>query len=155
MAEPEVLLYVPIAQALPGIGARPTLPRHLLRNVTPLAGSEIGDISQIGGRAYRPQKPFVLYGPDGRMVLLAGLGEAEASELEDVAAEFAAEHPLDIDEYREQRGLPSREKAGALMAEAIWERIKRHRANWRTDPPRKPMELTAEHLMEEPLSWFQ
>ncbi|MGD9827132.1 MAG: hypothetical protein AB7E70_20160 [Hyphomicrobiaceae bacterium] len=99
----------------------------------------------LGGRTAKPRKAITIWAPDGvNQIILIGAGETEAAELEDMAYRAFDEaretmkrtggRAFDADEARERARLPRREEAGAAMAEAIWDRRKKHRASPRTDP---------------------
>lgn len=112
--------------------------------------AHIGDLTAaLGGRTAKPRKPIVIWAPDGvQQIILIGAGVTEAAELEDMALRAFAEareemaknggKAFDADTAREKRGLPRREEAGPAMAEALWDRVKRHQANPVTDPAPEP-----------------
>ena len=138
-------LLVPVAQKIPLGGGRTllrrVLPPHLGRRVVTLNHrSQIADLSQlVGGRGVKPKQAVSLTSPDGRTILIAGMGAAEAAEIEDVAQaamEKAEAKPMAdrIAEWRERRGLPSREEFDVKFREAIEDKIQHHRRHSRTDP---------------------
>lgn len=132
---PPVELLVPIARRAPiAFGPPGGLPRHLSRlgaHTVVLRGKWEADVlSQIfGGRSATPQQEIVIVGPDGRTpIMVAGLGVTEVSELEETIHEavergeermqsYGTMQPFD--EYRERRGMPSREKVDEMTREAM------------------------------------
>lgn len=99
----------------------------------------------FGDEDFCPYLPILLCIPGG-WGLMAGMGLATASELRDecVARWELMEARLlktgrryDFDEARERAGLMRAEDVDAAVRESLLERIRRHRANPITDPPRK------------------
>ena len=85
--------------------------------------TEIGHI--YGGRAAKPAKPILVYGPNSRVLtVVVGGGEAEAAELEELA-EAAIEKQVKrnrddhLAQIREDHGLPRREQVPALISQAL------------------------------------
>lgn len=118
-----------------------------------LAGAAVGhqglaDATYQLGRTAKPRRPILVYGPDERVkTVIMTDGETEMAELEDVAHAALEKQEaqvkktgraLDFDERRERGGLVPRNDASAAMRNAIEDRIKKHKANPRTDPPRDP-----------------
>lgn len=143
-------LLIPVGRVLPLASAGGPFQRIAGRRGTVVRNAaearEIGHL--FGGRAARPAGPVVVVGADGRTpILIVTDGQVEASEMEDIAiaaAEKSAERvkatgsAMPFREYRERHGLPQREEVPALFAQALHDRMAKHRANPRTDPPRQP-----------------
>ena len=70
-------------------------------------------------------------------MIVAGLGVAEAAELEDAALAAMERKPFDFAAARERRGLHSAETFDSRFREALAERNKLHKQNPRTDPGRR------------------
>jgi hypothetical protein len=115
------------------------------------AADNMAQVQEIGrsfGRGYKPQKPILIHGPfDKQVIVIAGMGEAEAAEIEDVAiaklaqAEERArkgEPAFDFEANRERIGYPSASKFDENFRLALEDKIKRHKKNPRTDPNTKP-----------------
>jgi hypothetical protein len=116
-------------------------PAERLRRTTPLREEGKRTLTEMfgGQRDYRPEKPIFLFNAQGMVqTILMPMGQTEVSELDDLIAEHREAKPYDYDQWRADNGLPPREKAGALMAEAVMERVKHHKANPVTDPFRQP-----------------
>lgn len=104
---------------------------------------------RVGGRAVKPNREVLLVGADGATpVLLMADPEMEAAEIADIAAESYERQSkriaegrgvIDFAAARQRRGMPSREDAGAHIAQAIADRMEEHRRNPITDPPRQPL----------------
>ena len=90
----------------------------------------------LGGRDQKPRKPIFLYGAHGEPIILIGAGEAEAAELEDLAHEALAQPAMDFAAKRERYGYPPRDQFDSLFRNALRDRMKRHKQNPITDPPR-------------------
>lgn len=138
------------------IGRVMHVPQHLaaprsVRNDVSAAVRSQRDIEDIGhafGKNYRPRAPIMVLGPDNRtVILIVGDGVTEASELQDLAAEAYGKQEetirktgngSDFASLREKRGLWRKEEFGTVFAEALQERIRKHKANPRTDPFRQP-----------------
>ena len=101
----------------------------------------------FGNAAFCPYQPVIIHGPGG-WTLLIGAGYAPAAELRDLAVTTWNRQALalkanngnltNLEELRERYGAaPQKDKMNAI-AEAVRERIKRHKANPITDPERKP-----------------
>ena len=90
----------------------------------------------LGGRDKKPHRPIFFYGPHGEPIILIGAGEADAAELEDLAQEAIHKAQIDFAAKREQYGYPSRESFDPLFREALRDRMKKHKQNPITDPPR-------------------
>ena len=94
------------------------------------------DVAQIaGGRAVRPRQPIAVV-INGVPTFIMGLGETEAAEIADIVQAQQEKKPRNVDADRERDGLPPLAQAGVSMAEAIKDRIDRHKKNMRTDPPK-------------------
>ncbi len=100
----------------------------------------------FGDAEFCPYLPVLVQTPAG-WTAIAGMGFATAAELRDCAVSLWERHSesmekrgtiFDFDTLRERRGLADRDKAGAAWAEAIEERIRKHKASPRTDPFRQP-----------------
>ena len=113
-----------------------------------LHSGEVRDLAhRVGGRAALPPKPIMIVGPDGTQPLfLMANGNVEGAELEEIAiAEFERQEsnakkgigPIDFDRIREKKGLPARGTFDQMFREALQERIKKHKRNPVTDPPRQ------------------
>lgn len=92
----------------------------------------------LGGRGIRPDRPVMVETKRGR-VIVEGLGQATAAELEDLAVS-ALERPAgpDFDHLREKNGLMRREEVDAAVRNALLDKVAKHKANHRTDPGVKP-----------------
>jgi len=96
--------------------------------------------------AYGPYLPVLLLIP-GAPQQIAGWGLSEVEEIRDQAVavwELITERlaktgsTFDFDTAREKHGLMRRENVDAAIREAMVDRIRRHKANPVTDPPREP-----------------
>lgn len=136
-------IYLPLARML-------HVPSHVARmaqrTAFAQARQDLDDLSQrYRGRADTPAEPIYLYMPDGSQTLIVGGGVTEVAELQEMA-EAAMEQAeatmartgraVDIDEFRERRGLPPREKVDGMIRQAMADRIARHKANPISDPER-------------------
>ena len=99
-----------------------------------------------GDPSFCPFLPVLLWIP-GAPQQIAGWGLAPAAEMRDQAVAVwelitarmdRTGKPVDFDALREKHGLMRAEDVDAATREALWERIKRHKANPVTDPPRIP-----------------
>lgn len=117
---------------------------------------EIEDLAySLGGRGSRPQGPVVLVGADGQTpILLVGLGQAEASELQDLAhdaIERSEENlkkegsAMRFDTLRERAGYAPREKVGELIAEGLERRRMEAKRNPVTKGANKAWERWRNH----------
>lgn len=103
------------------------------------AGHEqIDEAVYVMGRSSKPTGSLVLYTPAGFHVILTD-GETELSELAEIAHAAMDKKPFDFDAARERANMVRRENVGAAAAEALQSRIRRHKANPVTDPPRQPL----------------
>ena len=100
----------------------------------------------FGDPEFAPFNPILLLIP-GAPQQIAGMGYAPAAELRDQAVavwEIISERvekkgrPVDFDDLRERNRLMRKEDVDTAMREALWDRIQRHKASPRTDPPRQP-----------------
>ena len=100
----------------------------------------------FGDEDFCPFLPVLLLIP-GALQQISGMGEATASEIRDQAVavwEIITERmqkrgrPVDFDDLRDRAGLMRRENVDAAMREAMYDRIRRHKANPITDPARVP-----------------
>ena len=135
MAEPGGI-WLPIAKQM-------TVPMQRLgrRVGTAMAlKRQLGDLSQVyGGRAAKPKREVMLVGPDGQTpILIAGLGEAEVAEIEEIALAAAEKaearmkqqgSPIDFERIRAEKGLPSADEFDARLREAAEDRVQRERRN--------------------------
>ena len=101
----------------------------------------------FGAADFCPVLPILVMVPGAQPTLIPGFGFVTASELRDCAvyAWFTQSDKikkrgniLDFDALREKHGLMRREEVDAAIREAFYERIKKHKANPITDPPRLP-----------------
>ena len=102
----------------------------------------------VGGRGVKPKKPLMIVGPDERTVMLViGDGEAEASELEELAHAQLERAERNVKKYgrafdfaaaRERRGLPQASEFDQLYRDALRRRIADHKRNPFSDPARIP-----------------
>lgn len=134
---------------------RPTPPLIFERDTLPYKGrvsaicrtkDQAADLVKwFGDEDFCPYLPILLCIPGG-WGLMAGMGLATAAELRDecVARWELMEARLlktgrrfDFDEARERAGLMRAEDVDAAIREALVERIRRHKANPITDPPRR------------------
>ncbi len=111
--------------------------------------SQVEDMAYLsGGRANRPRKPVMLVGPDGTTpVMVAGAGNVEGAELEEIAlAEWERQEErikrgrpagIDFEAIRGRRGLPPREQFDQDFREAVQRRINAHKRNPVTDPQKQ------------------
>ncbi len=95
---------------------------------------------------YGPMLPVLLLIP-GAPQQIAGWGLSEPEELRDQAVavwELITERlrktgsTFDFDSAREKHGLLRREDVDSAIREAMVDRVKKHKANPVTDPPREP-----------------
>jgi hypothetical protein len=125
-----------------------------------LRSGEVRDLAhRVGGRSALPPKPIMIVGPRGTQPLfIAANGNVEGAELEEIAiAEFERQEalarkgkgPIDFDRIREKRGLWPREHFDTMLREAMQERIRKHKRNIRTDPPRQ-MNYKLRHWQQVP-----
>ena len=114
------------------------------------------------GPEYCPFKPVLLLVP-GAPQQIAGLGQATAAEIRDQAVavwELIAEdmskrgRPVDFDDLRERASLRRKEDVDTDMREGFWDRIQRHKAAPRTDPPRQPHYVRVNEKTVHPISGF-
>lgn len=93
---------------------------------------------RLGGRGIRPDRPVMVETPRGR-VIVEGLGQATAAELEDMAVSaLEKKSGPDFDHLREKNGLMRREEVDAAVRNALLDKVAKHKANHRTDPGVKP-----------------
>lgn len=104
-----------------------------------------GDIEDMPhmmeGRGHKPRQPIFIYGADGRSVLIVMTdGETEASELQDLAHAALAKQEDNVRKYGRatQRERLTDDERRERLWYALDDRIKRHKANPITDPPRVP-----------------
>ena len=156
-------LLLPTRRAVPiAYGAQNPLARIGGRRRAPVFdGPQAKDIGHVfGGRAAKPQQPIVLVGADGRTpICIVTDGLVEAAEMEDIALEAqerakarVKEHGTQIPfaEYRERHGLPAAEKMPELFAQALEDRIARHKQNPVSDPARQPLRPSRSMTMTVP-----
>ena len=102
-------------------------------------------IRWFGNGDFCPAKPVLIAIPDHPQIIDCQ-GYAPVDELRDLAVviwetvtERLAEHGNihNMDEMRWKHGYPEREKADAMIREAMYERIRKHKANPITDPFRQ------------------
>jgi len=96
----------------------------------------------FGGRAARPQGFMTIPSADGTTpIMVAGLGQCEAAELEDIALEAIEKDAarvakglpaVDFEAEREQRGVPPKETFATRYREYLQERADYGRRNIRT-----------------------
>ena len=105
--------------------------------------AEIKEVAyKVGGRAAKP-KALAVVGPQGHLTIVPGLGVVEAAEMSDLMSAALDRQQENIKrhgqavpfaEIWDERGLPSQEGFGDVFKQAVSDRIKRHKANPRTDP---------------------
>lgn len=110
------------------------LPLSVARTVHQCGHTSAGDIGYALGRGSMPQKPIYLYRADGSVAIIAGLGKAEAAELEDLALKKLADKPFDFAEARDRAGMPPAEKFDENFRDALQRKNERYKRNSRTDP---------------------
>ena len=162
---------LPIALAVPFIDWR-SVPRQLRDNYIGKVSAvcrtkeECADLVHwFGHEDFCPFLPVLITVP-GAPQLLAGQGLSTASELRDMAVaiwEIITERLLktgstvNFDELREKNGQMRREEVDAAIRESFVDRIRRHRKNPRTDPPRVPhyvrINARTMHSVADPDSW--
>jgi len=108
------------------------------------------EIGRTFGRSTKLQKPILLWGPDEKSVIvIAGMGQATAAEMEDAAimqlAKAQEKHDkgqrgFDFEQAREDAGLPSASQFDPLFRQALQDKIAYHKRNQRTDPGREKHE---------------
>ena len=109
---------------------------------------EAEDLVAFYGRPeFCPFGPVLLIHPTADYILIAGMGEADAAELRDLAVATWCRASLRIEQnggqqfdfgaLREKRGLLPKEEAAAAMFEMIRDRRMEHDRNRRTEPPRE------------------
>lgn len=103
----------------------------------------------FGDPNFCPFLPILLLIP-GAPGQLVGMGLATVAELQDEAVARwqlmtrrleKTGRVVDFDALREKHGFMPSEKVEAAFREALLERIRKHRANPRTDPPRQPLHV--------------
>lgn len=109
--------------------------------------TECEDLAKwFGHDDFCPFLPILILIPGVPIQQLAGWALAPAAELRDMAIAIWAIQTkrmaksgriVDFDALREKHGLMRREDIGPAMSEALSERIRRHKANPITDPPRE------------------
>lgn len=93
---------------------------------------------RMGGRAEKPTEPLVLTDPFGTPVFLVGAGVTEAAELQDIAYEqiesFRTHAAIDFDEWRDRKGLASRDGFAEKLKDAAEQAINamKGRKSWAT-----------------------
>jgi len=105
---------------------------------------QVSEFAHAIGRAEKPKKPLMVYGPDNYMpIAIIGDGVTEAAEMQDLALEAIDRQQesvrkygrgMDFDAARERAGMVRREDFGTAFAEAMAQRVKYLKANSRTDP---------------------
>lgn len=103
-------------------------------------------VKWFGDATFAPFLPVLVNAPGGWAVI-AGLGYADAAELQDCAIVLWNERVeklkkqqgriFDFDTLREKAGLARKEHAAQAISEAIMARVAKHKANPRTDPFRQ------------------
>jgi hypothetical protein len=109
------------------------LPLSIAGTVHQCGHSKVGDIGRAFGRGARLEKPIYLYREDGSVIIIAGLGKAEAAELEDLAQSQLERKPFDFAAARERAGLPPKEKFDGLFRDALERKNEQYKRNIRTD----------------------
>lgn len=140
---------IPVAKRTPKIDWR-GVPPGLKGKVSAVCRSEkdCADLVHwFGDPNFCPFLPILLLIP-GAPGQLAGLGLATAAELRDEAVARwqlmtrrleRIGRIVDFDTLREKHGLMRKEDVEPAFREALVERIRKHRRNPRTDPPRQPL----------------
>ena len=107
------------------------------------------EVAHAFGRAHKPTKPLMVYGPDNYMpILIIGDGVTEAAEMQDLAEEAIGRQQeavkrnggrgMNFDEARERAGGVRREDFGAAFADALARRAAYLKAHQRTEPAARP-----------------
>jgi hypothetical protein len=91
-------------------------------------------ITEAMPRNHRPKKPVMLYLPDGSALIIAGMGEAEAAEIEDIAYTQMDKKPFDFEDARERAGYARSEDFDTFFREGLDRSIAYKKRNQRTDP---------------------
>jgi len=101
----------------------------------------VEEFAYAQGRAMKPKKPLMVYGPDNYVpILVIGGGDTEASEMQDLALAAIDKQEeqmkrsgrgFNFDEVREQRGMARREDFGEYLADALSRYAKKAKDNGR------------------------
>ncbi len=122
------------------------IPFNLRRDVSGAAGMKNAkDIAyRYGARDHKPFLPLYVKGPDDRVpMVVAGWGEVEASEIQDLTLAAIDKQQemikrtgraMDFDEMREQARMVRREDFPQMLSDAALERAEYMKAHSRTDP---------------------
>lgn len=102
----------------------------------------------FGDENFCPFLPVLVMVPGVPPTAIIGNGDAPVAELRDLAVAVFERTILRVmknggtlfnsDAIRAARGLPRRDQVEGMLQEALWERVKRHKQNRRSDPPREP-----------------
>jgi len=113
------------------------------QNSISLGAANVNHFASSIGRGTKPRQPIFLFGPDGKSVyVIAGMGYAEASEIQDIAEaklsqlkDKAAQgkRGFDFEAARERAGAPSAATFDQRFRESREARIKWQKAHWRTE----------------------
>ena len=137
-------ILVPTARVVDIVICEEQVPFSMRPDVSGLVRgmAQAREIAQAMGRAHKPTKPLMVYGPDDRTpILIMGEGVTEAAEMEDLALEAIGRQEervkahgrgFDFDSAREKVGAMRREDIPAAMADAFARRAAYLRANRRT-----------------------
>lgn len=144
-------LYVPLARRIYGGDGMPLSMAPYVSAVTRGRSDTSAIAHMFGGRAAKPKRPILMYGPDSRVThVIWADGQTEAAELEEVACETLEKaeqrmretgRALNIDERRARAGLPPREKVDELIRDALRRRAQEHQRNPIADPARMPQRV--------------
>ena len=100
--------------------------------------------ARLGGRNLRPEAPVMVDTGRSR-VMVVGLGQATAAELQDLAVAAIERQEtqrgktgtdVDFDAMRERAGMMRREDVDAAVRNAMADRVARHKRNPFSDPAR-------------------
>lgn len=123
------------------VPTRRQLPLSLMGKVHAIdTTGQAGDIARQLGRGSRPMKPVWIFMPDGQIVVVAGLGIAEASEIEDCALAAMHKRPFDFEVARDKAGLPPGETFDTRFRESRQRQVEYHKRHAVTDPGMKKHE---------------
>ncbi len=164
-------MYIPAARPMPPLDWT-GIPRNLRDNyrdrVSAVCRSkqECADLVHWFGDAdFCPFMPVLIY-VSGSPQMIDGMGLAPAAELRDMAVAIwdiiterlaKTGRTFDFDSAREKAGLMRKEDVDAAMREAFRDRVRRHKANPITDPPRQPHYVRVAgktlHTVADPKGW--
>ena len=138
-------LLIPIARVIDLVVCDEPVPWDLTGEVSGYirGRKQVEEFAHAQGRATKPQKPLMLYGPDNYTpIVIVGDGVTEAAEMQDLALQAIDKQEaqykksgrgLDFDDMRERRGLVRREDFDTALKEAFAERAKYLKAHQVTE----------------------